>query len=132
MVECVIAQTRTCVLEGKKMASGQKILSLFEPHTRAIPRHKVGALVEFGRHVILDEVEVGIVTRYQILEHPTEHGQALEAAAHHPQIFKHPPILVAGDLGGKSAETEGRLKATGVRGGAIPAPGKLSEEEQEQ
>jgi transposase, IS5 family len=53
LVERVIAQTRMRVLEGKKVASDQKVLSLFEPHTRAIPRHKGGALVEFGRHVIL-------------------------------------------------------------------------------
>ncbi len=55
----VIAQTRSRVLEGKKVPSDQKVLSLFEPHTRAIPRHKGGALVEFGRHVILDEIEGG-------------------------------------------------------------------------
>jgi transposase, IS5 family len=130
LVERVIAQTRTRVLEGKKVASGQKVLSLFEPHTRAIPRHKGGALVEFGRHIILDEVEGGIVTRYQILEHPTEHGQALEAVAHHQQIFEHPPGLVAGDRGVQSAETEERLKAAGVKCVAIPAAGKLSEERQ--
>ncbi len=130
LVERVIAQTRTRVLEEKKTASGQKVLSLFEPHTRAIPRHKGGALVEFGRHVILDEVEGGIVTRYQILEHPTEHGQALEAVAHHQQIFEHPPGLVAGDRGVQSAETEERLMAAGVKCVAIPAAGKLSEERQ--
>src|SRR6266566_956701 len=54
LVKQVIAQTRRRVLEGKKVPSDQKVLSLFEPHTRAIPRHKGGALVEFGRHVILD------------------------------------------------------------------------------
>src|SRR5439155_16939572 len=54
LVERVIAQTRTRVLEGKKVASDEKVISLFEPHTRAIPRHKGGAQVEFGRHVILD------------------------------------------------------------------------------
>src|SRR6266581_6081851 len=54
LVERVITQTRTRVLEGKKVASELKVLSLFEPHTRAIPRHKGGALVEFGRQVILD------------------------------------------------------------------------------
>jgi len=69
LVKQVIAQTRSRVLEGKKVPSEQKVLSLFEPHTRAIPRHKGGAQVEFGRQVILDEVEGGIVTRYQILEH---------------------------------------------------------------
>src|SRR5258707_755946 len=130
LVEGVIAQTRRRVLEGKKMASGQKVLSLFEPHTRAIPRHKGGALVEFGRHVILDEVEGGIVTRYQILEHPTEHGQAIEAVGHHQALFEHPPGLVPGDRGVHSAETEERLLAAGVKRGAIPAAGKLSPERQ--
>jgi transposase, IS5 family len=128
LVQSVIAQTRTRVLEGKKMASEQKVLSLFEPHTRAIPRHKGGALVEFGRQVVLDEVEGGIVTRYQILEHPNEHGQAVEAVAHHCALFAHPPNLVAGDRGVHSAETEDKLKAAGVKRVAIPASGKLSEE----
>ncbi len=79
------------VLEGKKVASADKVLSLFEPHTRAIPRRLCGALVEFGRHVMLDEVEGGIVTRYEILEHTHEHGQAVEAVAHHVTLFDHPP-----------------------------------------
>jgi len=126
--ERVIIQTRTRVLEGKKMAAGEKVLSLFEPHTRAIPRHKGGALVEFGRHVILDEVEGGIVTRYAMLEHPNEHGQAVEAVEHHCLLFDQPPRLVAGDRGVQSAETEERLKAAGVKCVAIPAAGKLSPE----
>ncbi len=128
LVKGVIAQTRSRVLEGKKVASADKVLSLFEPHTRAIPRHKGGAQVEFGRQVMLDEVEGGIVTRYQILEHPTEHGQAVEAVAHHQQLFEHPPNLVAGDRGVHSADTESRLQAAGVKLVAIPAVGKLSEE----
>ena len=114
LVERVILQTRTRVLEGKKVASGQKVLSLFEPHTRAIPRHKGGALVEFGWQVILDEVDGGIVTRYQILEHPNEHGQAVEAVAHHQALFEHPPNLVAGDRGVHSPDTEEQLSAAGV------------------
>ena len=130
LVKRVITQTRRRVLEGKKMASEQKVLSLFEPHTRAIPRHKGGALVEFGRQVVLDEVEGGIVTRYQILEHPTEHGQAVEAVAHHQALFEHPPNLVAGDRGVHSADTQERLTAAGVKRVAIPAAGKLSEERQ--
>src|SRR5436305_4110685 len=54
LVKGVITQTRKRVLEGQKVPSDQKVISLFEPHTRAIPRHKGGAQVEFGRHVILD------------------------------------------------------------------------------
>jgi IS5 family transposase len=127
LVERVIAQTRRRVLEGKKMAPDQKVLSLFEPHTRAIPRHKGGALVEFGRQVILDEVEGGMVTRYQILEHPHEHGQAIEAVAHHCALCEHPPNLVAGDRGVHSAETEAKLVEAGVKRMAIAA-GPISEE----
>ena len=128
LIEAVIVQTRTRVLEGKKVASEHKVLSLFEPHTRAIPRHKGGALVEFGRQVILDEVEGGIVTRYELLSHPNEHGQATEAVAHHYALFEHPPNLVTGDRGVHSADTQERLTAAGVKRVAIPASGKLSEE----
>jgi transposase, IS5 family len=130
LVKRVIRQTRSRVLEGQKVASGQKVLSLFEPHTRAIPRHKGGALVEFGRQVILDEVEGGIVTRYQMLEHPNEHGQAVEAVAHHQEVFAHPPWLVTGDRGVHSPETEPQLQAAGVKLVAIPAAGKTSQERQ--
>jgi transposase, IS5 family len=128
LVKRVIAQTRSRVLEGKKVASTDKVLSLFEPHTRAIPRHKGGAEVEFGRHVILDEVEGGIVTRYEILEQPHEHGQAVEAVSHHQQVFGRAPRLVAGDRGVHSADTEEALTSAGVKLVAIPASGKLSEE----
>jgi transposase, IS5 family len=75
-------------------------------------------------------VEGGIVTRYQILSHPTEHGQAIEAVQHHREVFKHPPNLVAGDRGVHSAETEPQLSAAGVKLVAIPAEGKISEERQ--
>jgi transposase, IS5 family len=130
LIERVIKQTRTRVLEGKKAPAGEKVLSLFEPHTRAIPRHKGGALVEFGRQVVLDEVEGGIVTRYQILEHPEEHGQAIDAVAHHREVFARAPDLVAGDRGVHSAETEERLRAAGVRRVAIPVIGKASAQRQ--
>jgi transposase, IS5 family len=130
LVKRVIAQTRSRVLEGKKVASADKVLSLFEPHTRAIPRHKGGAEVEFGRHVILDEVDGGIVTRYAILEQPHEHAQAVEAVAHHQQVFGRAPRLVAGDRGVQSADTEEVLTSAGVKLVAIPAAGKLSEARQ--
>ena len=85
--------------------------------------------MNLGERRVLDEVEGAIVTRYQILEHPTEHGQAVEAVAHHRRIFEHPPRLVAGDRGVHSADTEPQLTAAGVKLVAIPAVGKLSAEQ---
>jgi IS5 family transposase len=130
LLERVIPQTRSRVLEGQQGASAEQVLSLFEPHTRAIPRNIGGALVEGGRQVILAEVEGGIVTRSAILEHPNEHGQALEAVAHHQTLCEHRPNLLAGDRGVHSAETESRRSAAGVKRVAIPAAGPISQDRQ--
>jgi transposase, IS5 family len=126
LVRQVIAQTHSRVLEGQQVASEEKVLSLFEPHTRVIPRHKGGADVEFGRLVMLDEVEGGLVTRYQILQQPHEHGQAEEALAHHQRLFGHPPRVLAGDRGVRSPATQRTLEEAGVKTVAIPAVGKVS------
>jgi transposase, IS5 family len=72
----------------------------------------------------------GLVTRYAILEQPHEHGQAVEALAHHQQVFGRVPHLVAGDRGVQSANTEQVLASAGVKLIAIPAAGKLSEARQ--
>jgi transposase, IS5 family len=125
----VIAQSRARVLENRKVASSEKVLSLHEPHTRAIPRHKGGAQVEFGRQVALDEVEGGIVTRFEILEQPQEHGQGLVALEHQQRCLGHPPRLLAGDRGVHSATTAEQARAGGVKLVAIPAVGKTSAEQ---
>jgi IS5 family transposase len=79
---------------------------------------------------MLDDVEGSIVTRSQIREHPTEHGQAIEAVAHHPKGRARPPRVVAGDRGVHSADTENTLTVAGVTRVAIPASGTLSAERQ--
>jgi hypothetical protein len=58
--------------------AGGKILSLFEPHTQIIARHKVGKPVGFGRKVWLEEVEGGIVKicKKLLLQHCREACQA--------------------------------------------------------
>ena len=38
-------------------------MSLFEEHTQIITRHKAGKMREFGRKVVLDEVDGGIISR---------------------------------------------------------------------
>lgn len=130
LIRGVITQTRARVLEGQQVASEEKVLSLFEPHTRVIPRHKGGADVEFGRLVTLDEVEGGIVTRFEILEQPNEHGQAEAALAHHQRLFGHPPRVLAGDRGVHSPTTQHTLEEAGVKTVAIPAVGKASAKRQ--
>ena len=127
LVKGVIGQTHSCVLEGKLVASADSVPSLFDSHTRAIPRHKDGAEVEFGRYVVLDEVDRWIVTHYALLEQPSKHGQAMEAVAHHWQVFGLAPRLVGGNRGVHSPQTEQGLTEAGFKQVAIPASGKLTE-----
>jgi transposase, IS5 family len=129
LVRQVIDQARRRVLEGKKVPAREKIVSLFEPHTRIIPRHKGGADVEFGRMVVFDEVEGGIVTRFAVLEDKTaEQGQLTPALEHHRELFARPPRLVAGDRGVHAPDNEQIAREAGVTHLVIPHSGVVSEE----
>lgn len=123
----VIGQTERRVFAGEAVPAPEKLVSLFEPHTRIIPRHKGGAAVEFGRLVVIDEVEGGIVSRFAVLADKTaEQGQLAPALAHHRQLFGKAPRLVAGDRGVHAAENEAIARAAGVRHLVIPRSGKLT------
>lgn len=67
-VEQVIEQTVRRVFQGEAVPAAEKLVSLFEPHTDVIRRKKPGKETEFGHKVWLDEVDGGIVTRWQVLE----------------------------------------------------------------
>jgi IS5 family transposase len=127
LVRQAIGQAQRRVLEGEQVPASEKVVSLFEPHTRIIPRHKGGAAVEFGRLVVFDEVEGGIVTRFQVLKDKTaEHGQLAPALAHHQRVFGHPPRLVTGDRGTHAPENERVAREAGVTHLVIPRAGALS------
>jgi len=130
LVERVIQQARTRVVDGGKVPADEKIVSLFAPHSRVIARHKGGATVEFGRTVVFDEVEGGIVSRYDILEDgETEHGALTPALTHHQEVFGRAPTLVTADRGVHSPANERLAGEGGVRHLVIPAWGKATAEQ---
>ena len=121
---------------------GEKLLSLFEPHTQVIPRFKAGKPVEFGRKLRLDEVEGGIITGYAVLEQGGGQDQPyLADALAQPPAAVRPGAAAAGGgpgdgIGGERAAGEGgggqaggvaarRQAAAGAAGGgegpAVPA-----------
>jgi IS5 family transposase len=63
LVEQGIAQATRRVLHDEQVPAAEKILSLFEEHTQIITRQKMGKPREFGRKVLIDEVEGGIISR---------------------------------------------------------------------
>jgi transposase, IS5 family len=124
LVAQVIHQARARVLDEQPVPAQEKLVSLFEPHTRILRRHKTGTPVEFGRQVVLDEVEGGIVTRVRLLGPGEGERHELDpAVAHHQAVYGHPPRLVTADRGFHVAGQETVLQAAGVRHVAVPASG---------
>src|SRR5438034_885718 len=69
-VEQVIRQAERRVIAGETVPAKEKLVSLFDPHTQIVKRGKSGRVVEFGRKVLLDEVEGGIISGYRLLPEP--------------------------------------------------------------
>ena len=126
LVEKGIAQTRERVFHGNRHVEG-KVLSLFEPHTQAIRKGKAHKPTEFGRLVRLDEVENGIVSRYEVLEgNPTDTKAWSAALEQHQMSFSRPPRMATADRGYFAAKNERDAQASGVERVALPARGRLS------
>jgi transposase, IS5 family len=121
-----IRQAERRVLEDDPVPAGEKVLSLFEPHTQVVPRFKAGKPVEFGRKIRLDEVEGGIITGYTVLEQGGGQDQPYlaDALANHAKQFGRAPDLLAADRGMASAANERLAKEAGVKHVALPHVGK--------
>jgi IS5 family transposase len=126
LVEKGIAQTHERVFQENPYVAG-KVLSLFEPHTQAIRKGKAHKPTEFGRLVRLDEVENGIVSRYEVLEgNPADTTAWSAAMAQHQMSFGRPPRMATADRGYFAAKNERDAKDSGVEKVALPARGRLS------
>jgi IS5 family transposase len=127
LVQQVLTQTARRVLGGETVPAAEKLVSLFEPHTRVIRRGKVHLPAEFGRKVWLDEVDGGIVSRYAVLDgNPPEAHQVPASLGHHCRVFGRPPRVFAGDRGVHAPENERLAQAAGVAHVALPQPGARS------
>jgi transposase, IS5 family len=132
LVEQGIDQAVRRVLQGEQVPAQEKILSLFEPHTMIITRRKVGKPREFGRKVLIDEVDGGIISRYEVLkEAGREHPHLPESIEGHCERFGRAPELLAGDRGLYSKEGEEYAKRAGIRRVALPQSGRLTKKRKE-
>lgn len=127
-VEQSIDQTVRRVFQGEVVPATEKIVSLFEAHTDIIRRQKPGKETEFGHKVWFDEVEGGIVTRWQLLDgNPDEAEQWIPAIDYHIAHFGHPPWQASADRGLYSANNEAYATNHGVKRVILPQPGRKSD-----
>lgn len=125
LLEQTITQTGRRVLDGEIVPAKEKIVSLFEPHTQIILRHKAGQPVEFGRKVWLDEVDGGIISRYVVLEQAgQDHPYLKGSIAGHQERFGKVPWLLTGDRGVYSRANEKLAREAGIQRFVVPYAGK--------
>jgi len=128
----VVTQTVRRVLNQEKVPAGEKIVSIFETHTAIIRRNKAHKSTEYGHKVWLDEVEGGIVTRWDVLEgNPNDDGQWLPSLDHHIERFGKPPQQASADRGVHSPDNECQAQERGVQHVILPQPGRRSAERRE-
>jgi transposase, IS5 family len=128
LVERGIDQATRRVLRGEQVPATEKLLSLFEEHTQIITRHKAGKPREFGRKVLIDEVDGGIISRYEVLSQSgSERLELPESLRAHQQRFGRAPFVLAGDRGLYSVENEKAAHQAGVERVVLPKSGKISE-----
>lgn len=125
----VVTQTIRRVLNQEKVPAGEKIVSIFESHTDIIRRNKAHKPTEYGHKVWLDEVDGGIVTRWDVLEgNPNDDRQWLPSLDHHIERFGKPPQQASADRGVHSPDNECQAQERGVQHVILPQPGRRSEE----
>jgi IS5 family transposase len=124
LVRRVIDQAERRVLRDESVPANDKVVSLHEPHTAIIPRHKPGQPVAFGRKLWLGEVEGGIISEYQVLDGaPPDAGQVAGTLQRHRRQFGWPPRLLTGDRGCVTATVRREVVAAGVPRVALPQTG---------
>jgi len=119
-VQRVVRQTKARVFEGVTQFP-DKLVSLFEPHTKIIRKGKAGKPNEFGQLVQLQEAENQIITHYEVYdERPSDRHLLLPAVEVHQRKFGRAPRWVAADAGYYSQANEEGARARGVKYVSVP------------
>jgi len=120
----VIDQTRRRVLDGEQVPTGEKVYSIFEPHTDLIKRGKVRTPIEFGHKVFLAESARGLITQYEVLKgNPPDEVHVVSSLQCHRQAFGRAPELYGSDRGFFSEQNLASCKRAGVKLVCIPQRG---------
>jgi IS5 family transposase len=128
----VIDQARRRVLDGEQVPNGEKIYSIFEPHTDLIKRGKVRTPIEFGHKVFLAESAQGLITQYEVLKgNPSDEVHVAPSLRRHRQAFGRVPQLYGTDRGFFSEQNLASCKHAGVKVVCIPQRGGKKTAERE-
>ena len=122
LLKRILEQTRT-VLDGN-VHIPNRLISLFDTGARPIQKGKLFPKTEFGRKVLIQEAEKGLVTDYQVHEgNPPEQPMLEPALDKHKELVGHDPSDVAADRGFHAAGQDEKLQERGIPHVSIPVKG---------
>ena len=75
------------VILGEAIPHGEKVFSLFEPHTEWISKGKAGVPVELGVKVCIVEDQHQLIVHHQVMQNQTDDQVTLEMVAQARQRF---------------------------------------------
>ena len=119
-VRQVVRQTKARIVQGVT-DFGEKLVSVFEPHTEIIRKGKASKPTEFGKLVQVQEAENQIITHYEVFaQRPSDSELVVGAVAEQQRKLGRTPTLVAADAGFYTQENERAIQTMGVKRVSIP------------
>ena len=114
LVHQVLSQTERRVFRGESVAAGEKIVSIFEPHTDVIIKDNRGA--EYGHKICLTTGVSSLVTDVVVEQgNPADFTLATKMIERHKEAFGKPPKQATFDGGFATRTNLADIKALGVR-----------------
>jgi transposase, IS5 family len=120
-------QIRRRVIFGEVIPHGEKVFSVFEPHTEWISKGKAGVPVELGRRVCLLEDQYGFILYHHVMENQTDDQVTVFMVEESQRRF---PTLnqCSFDQGFHSPDNQVKLKRL-LDHVILPKKGRLSKEQ---
>ena len=119
-----IDHTQRRVLQGEAIPHGEKVFSIFEPHTEWISKGKAGVPVELGVKVCILEDQYQFLLHHQVMQQQTDEQVTLAMVQQTQQRF--PDLRVCSfDKGFHSTANQSALQEL-LQLVALPRKGKLS------
>lgn len=120
-----IDQTRRRVILGEAIPHGEKVFSIFEPHTEWVSKGKAGVPVELGVKVCILEDQYQFLLHHQVMQQQTDDQVAVSMVAQAKQRFAH-LTSCSFDKGFHSPTNQLALQEH-LEQVALPRKGKLSQ-----
>jgi transposase, IS5 family len=128
----MIDLTRRRLIEDEVIPAGEKIYSIFEPHTEWITKGKLNRRVELGHLLLITSDEHHFIVDYKIMENEKDPSQIPSLINRIQQKFKGKKIYSHSfDKGFYSKDNLYALQQSGIQEVIMPKKGKLNREEKQ-